>query len=123
MERTADRCASIFQMISTHSLRAARPRPPSLILFSLDGEAPYRLSMFAFHAAIVAALVAIWFLITGRLAESAHRQWSDSHLGWLFLGGITELRTLKRFHRWLGIMLLLLVIIVYIGTIYHASRP
>ena len=79
--------------------------------------------MFAFHAAIVAALVAIWFLITGRLAESAHRQWSDSHLGWLFLGGITELRTLKRFHRWLGIMLLLLVIIVYIGTIYHASRP
>jgi hypothetical protein len=41
MERTAGRCALTFQMTSTLRLRIdTRPRPPSLILFSLDVMTP-----------------------------------------------------------------------------------
>jgi hypothetical protein len=79
--------------------------------------------MVAFHVGFIAALVAIWLLITGRLAESVHRDWGNSRLGWLFLGGITDLRALKVFHRWLGIVLLPLVVLVYFAAIYHASHP
>jgi uncharacterized membrane protein len=60
--------------------------------------------------------IAAVLLITGKLADWCYKAWGDSRLNVLLLGGVTDLRTLKIFHRILGVIILILVIALYIAA-------
>ena len=77
------------------------------------------MNAFVLHICFLAGLVAAWLLIDGRLAELAYRTWGERRDSWLFLGAITDRRSLRIFYRWLGIVRLPVIIAVYIAALYH----
>ena len=77
------------------------------------------MSTVLFHGLFIVALAGVWLLIGGWLADIAHREWGQSRLSWLCLGAITDRHGLKIFYRWLGIILLPVIILVYIAALYH----
>jgi hypothetical protein len=80
------------------------------------------MSIVVFHLVFLLALVGCWLTISGRIAEWNWRDWGDSRFGWLFLGGFfSDLPNLKRFHFWLGWIILAAVLFVYLASIYHWS--
>src|SRR5580765_6237446 len=72
------------------------------------------MSYLLFHGVFALVVIGAILLITGKLADWAYKVWKGNRFESLLLGGITDLRTLKTFHRILGIVLLPAAIIVYI---------
>lgn len=81
------------------------------------------MNIVVLHLLFVIALMGCWLTISGRLAEWNWRAWGDSRFGWLLLGGFfSELRTLKRFHFWLGWVILAAVLFVYVTSMLQWYR-
>jgi len=78
------------------------------------------MNIFVLHIAVFIGLIGCWLTISGRVAEWNWRDWGDSRFGWLFLGGhFGDLRSLKRFHFWLGWIILATILFVYAASMYH----
>ncbi|MFL6583471.1 MAG: hypothetical protein ACJ8KU_03020 [Chthoniobacterales bacterium] len=73
-----------------------------------------------FHGWFALGLVLCGLAISGHLAKWVYRSWSsDRPFDWLFLGLIRDLRGLKLFYRWVGIVSLVLLLIVYVMGLYR----
>jgi hypothetical protein len=73
---------------------------------------------FVIFALVVTAAIV---LITGKGTEWTFKIWEGSRFQSLFLGGITDFRTLKIFHRIVGFVILIISIFVYVLALLHRS--
>ena len=81
------------------------------------------MSIAGLHAVFIIMLVLCWLTITGRLAEWNWRDWGDSNWRGLFLGWhFDTLSGLKRFHYWLGLLILAVLLFAYTAAMYQWMR-
>ena len=77
------------------------------------------MNIVGFHTVILFAVIACWLCISGRTAEWAWRDWGDSRWRAFFLGWhFDDLRSLKRYHFWVGWIILAVIVFVYASLLY-----
>ena len=92
------------------------------VVSPFDLETRLEMSIVALHLVLVFALICCSLTITGRLAEWSWRDYGNRRFGWVFLGAgavCSDLHRLKRFHFWLGWIILAAVLFAYGGLMYH----
>jgi hypothetical protein len=77
----------------------------------------------AFHILIAFALLWCWLALTGRIAEWSWRIWGEGRsrggvLGWDF----GDLRSLKRYHFWMALITLAVLLFMYSTFVYGYVR-